>query len=123
MATSGGDDHHVYVKNSAVRGFHVYKDIWKPQVSEVLDCKREFNNPEDKFAVGVTKDDTTVGHVPREFSKVTWNFIKHGGIVTVRITDCKRRHSTTAGGMVIPCQFVYRSGDKMLMKRLEQLLK
>ena len=52
---------------SAVRGYHVYKDVWKPSFGEKLVARREFNNPIDKHAVKVVKDDETVGHLPREF--------------------------------------------------------
>ena len=31
----------------------------------------------DRFAVAVTKDDMVVGHVPREFSKLCWHFLRH----------------------------------------------
>ena len=33
---------------SAVHGFHVYQDIWKPLIRGKLFAKREFNNPMDK---------------------------------------------------------------------------
>lgn len=52
--------------NGAVRGYHVYGDIWNPYVGEQLTTERE---SEDKYAVAVRKDGTdTVGHVPpRDF--------------------------------------------------------
>jgi len=37
--------------SSAVRGFHVYKDIWKPSISDKLACEREFDNCFDKSAI------------------------------------------------------------------------
>ncbi|CAH3023524.1 unnamed protein product [Porites evermanni] len=84
---------------SAVRGYHVYKDVWKPSIGEKLVAKREFNNPMDKHAVKVVKDDETVGHLPREFS---------------RIALC--------GGMEIPCQLEFNCSNKVQMKRLKELL-
>ena len=39
---------------------------------------REAGNTEDRFAVAITKDDMVVGHVPREFSKLCWHFLRHG---------------------------------------------
>ena len=47
---------------SAVRGYHVYRDVWKPSIGEKLVAKREFNNPMDKHGVKVVKGDKTVGH-------------------------------------------------------------
>ena len=55
---------------SAVRGYRVYQDLWKPSmtIGEKLVAKREFNNPMDKHAVKVVKGDETVGHLSRKFS-------------------------------------------------------
>ena len=30
--------------SSAVCGYHVYKDIWKPSIGDKLACEREFDN-------------------------------------------------------------------------------
>lgn len=59
----------------AVRGFHVYKDIWTPVLHEVLQTKQEFGNVEDQYAVAVIKESAdgeslTVGHIPREISRI-----------------------------------------------------
>lgn len=59
----------------------------------------EENNPFDKFAVCVLKDEQTVGHIPRELSKIVHFFIKHGGKVIVVITDDKYNYSAVAGGL------------------------
>jgi len=58
--------------SSAVRGFHVYKDIWKPSISDKLAGEREFDNYFDKFAIKVVNNGETVGHLPRKFSKIAW---------------------------------------------------
>ena len=47
---------------SALRGYRVYQDLWKPSIGEKFVAKREFNNPMDKHAVKVVKGDETVGH-------------------------------------------------------------
>ena len=39
--------------DSAVRGFHVYKDIWNPEIGEVFICEQEFGNLHDPYAVSV----------------------------------------------------------------------
>ena len=56
---------------SAVRGYLVYQDLWKPSIREKLVAKREFNNPMDKHTVKVVKSDETVGHLSRKFSQIT----------------------------------------------------
>ena len=55
---------------SAVRGYHVYQDVFTPSIGQKLVAKREFNNIMDKQAVKVVKGDETVGHLPRKFSRL-----------------------------------------------------
>ena len=75
--------------SSCVRGYHVYKDRWKPRVGEKLACVRESTNIIDRYAVAVVKiqdhvdaikpkkknkgkndEVITVGHLPRKISCV-----------------------------------------------------
>jgi len=58
--------------SSAVCGFHVNKDIWKPSIVDKLHCEREFDNCFDKFAIKVVNNRETVGHLPHKFSKIAW---------------------------------------------------
>ena len=62
--------------DSAVMGFHVYKDQWAPVVGETLMCEREFGNIHDPYAVSVVRDITIVGHVPRKISCLCFFFLK-----------------------------------------------
>ena len=55
---------------SAVCGYRVYQDLWKPSIGEKLVAKIDFNNPMDKHAVKVVKGDETVGHLSRKFSQI-----------------------------------------------------
>ena len=64
----GSLDMETFAFASAVHGYHVYQDIWKPSIGEKLVAKQKFNNPIGKHAVKVVKDNETVGHLPREFS-------------------------------------------------------
>ena len=50
----------------AVQGYHVYQDVWKPTAGEKLHAEQEFDHLMDKFAVKVTKNSETVGHLSRE---------------------------------------------------------
>ena len=66
---------------------------------------REVGNTEDRFAVAVTKDDMVVGHVPREFSKLCWHFLRHGGKIACEVTG-RRKHSSIEGKrLVVPCLY------------------
>ena len=68
---------------SAVRGYRVYEDLWKPSIGEKLVAKRELNSPMDKHAVKVVKGDETVGHLPRKFSRMAWYFLARSGQISV----------------------------------------
>ena len=63
----------------AVRGYHVFQDLFKPSIGEKLDGKREFNNTIDKHAVQVVKGDQSVSHLPRKFSRIVWYFLARSG--------------------------------------------
>jgi isopropylmalate/homocitrate/citramalate synthase len=62
---------------SSIRDYHIYKSIWTYEIGEKLRCDREENNPNDKFAVKLVRNDGNkeqcVEHVPIEHSKV-FNF-------------------------------------------------
>ena len=68
---------------SAVRGYHVFQDLFKPSIGEKLVGKREFNNTIDKHAVKVVKGNQPVGHLPRKFSQIVWYFLARSGEISV----------------------------------------
>ena len=41
--------------NSAVRGYHVYKVVWKPTIGEKFQADQELGNEANKFNVKVVK--------------------------------------------------------------------
>ena len=47
-----------------VKGYHVYKNIWKPTVSEELETEMDPDNVMDKYAVCVKKNTSILGHLP-----------------------------------------------------------
>ena len=53
--------------DSAIRGHHIYKEIWTPFLGEILSYKVEPGNIHDPYATAVKRscDNITVGHVPR----------------------------------------------------------
>ena len=81
--------------DTCVRGFHVYKDVWRPVIGEELRCQREEDNPRDPYAVTVTKSCTgvvgveVVGHVPRYPPQGSGNFWPRG-------TSFLRKYSRSA---------------------------
>ena len=74
--------------DSAVRGYHIYKVVWKPTIGEKLQVDQEFGNKADKFALKVVKNNEfamkvvknneIVGNLPREYSRTLWYFIARG---------------------------------------------
>ena len=70
---------------SCVRGHHVYKNIWTPQVGKELECIRE-NNDKDWYAVAAMKNNVVVGHVPRIISAACSLFLQRNGRITCIIT-------------------------------------
>ena len=108
--------------SSAVRGYHVYKDSWKPLIGEKLVATREFNNPMDKHAVQVVKGKKTVGHLPREFSRIAWSFLARGGEINVEVIGNGRHCKQLCGGMEIPCHLEFSCSSKLQIDRLKELL-
>ena len=39
-----------------VRGYHIYKDVWRAVVGEDLECERETSNAHNRYAAAVTKE-------------------------------------------------------------------
>ena len=89
---------------SAVRGYHVYRDTWKPYVSECLRCEHEIDNLFDMFAIKVCLDNSIVGHLPREISRATKFLLDRGALinVTIRLTIV-RRSPLFQGGLEVLC--------------------
>ena len=69
---------HKITFDMGLRGFHVYRDEWKPYLHQPLKFRVERNNAYDDFAVaGFTKLPgvflpSIVGHVLRELSRYVW---------------------------------------------------
>ena len=54
MASQPADLHRLqYGKASVVRGHHIYKSLWTPEVNEILLLRRETGNEQDEYAVAV----------------------------------------------------------------------
>ena len=58
-----------FVTESSIRGYHVYKSMWNPEIGETLSTKKEHNNPHYKFTVAVMKGKLRVGHIPKEIQR------------------------------------------------------
>lgn len=88
-----------------LRGYHIYKAIWSPRNHELLVAKQETNNPHDQYAIAAYKQESVVGHLPKEISRFTWFIIRHGAAVTVKVVDVRQRRSPLIrGGLEIPVE-------------------
>ena len=91
---------------AAVRGFHVYRSIWSPQLTESLNYYHEEGNSFDIFAIKACRlrDNEIVGHLPREIARRTKYLLDRGAVVTsTLISDHYRRSPLFQGGLEIPC--------------------
>ena len=111
-----------FQKESCVRGYHVYKDVWNAVLGEELLCQREAGNSSDLYAVAVLKDGTTVGHLPRKISRICTLFIRRGGTISCLVNG-RRKYSADLpqGGMEIPCLLLFK-GESKEIKKLVKLL-
>lgn len=92
--------------DAAIRGFHFYRNYWKPKANEKLLCSYERDNPFDVFAIRTCNDDgDTVGHLPRELSRVTKFLLDRDAVVSAVLTSSTyRRSPLVQGGLEIPCK-------------------
>ena len=107
---------------SIVRGYHVYMDIWSPSVGDAFALEIDELNVHDRYAVATKVNDLVVGHVPREFSKVVFYFIRNGGRVTGEVCGRRQRSTTHMKGLEIPCVYKFHSKSVKNMKKLVSLL-
>ena len=69
-----------YRIENTVRGHHIYKASGLPTSEKSCQFNaRSIMNIHDDFAVAVLKNSSTVGHVPRDISRVCWYFLHKSG--------------------------------------------
>ena len=66
-------------------------------------------------------DESTVGHIPREVSKVAWYLLTHGGEIACEVTGRRRRSVAPGKGLEVPCIYTFLGKPKMI-KKLVKLL-
>ena len=101
---------------SAVHGYRVDQDLWKPSIGEKLVAKRAFNNPMDKHALKVVKGNETVGHLSRKFSQITQYFPARSGEIGFEMTGHKR-----CGGLEVQCQLEFNCSNESTNETLERI--
>ena len=114
-------DEETYALESVVRGHHVYKACWDPVIGESLQVHCQGNNSHDAYAVATSRNGNVVGHVPIEFSRVTWYFLQHGGRISCEITGRRKISAVALKGLVVPCTYTY-FGKPVMIKKLVKVM-
>ena len=91
-------------------------------VGEELSTLQEPGNPEDSFAVAVTKGGIVVGHLPREISKTCFYFINHGGDISCKVIGNRQRSIMLEGGLESWCVLYRFKGKKKLIEKLTTVM-
>ena len=121
MATRGFDEEESFQLESSVRGHHVFKSIWTPVVGQSLQVQAETENSHDAYAMAVILNDTVVGHLPKEFSRIAFFFLQHGGRITCEITGSRRLSDVYNKGLIVPSRYTFW-GKPAIIKRLVKLM-
>ena len=102
---------------SVIRGYHEYRSTWEAAYGELLSCQRETGNSYDSFAVGVMKNGSIVGHIPRKLSAVCAMFLQQGGFILCQVSG-NRQYSRDLpqGGLEIPCILTFSGEEKGVTK-------
>ena len=114
------DDCDFYDIASFIRGYHAYKELWDPNVGQVLKLRKEPGNCHDRRAVAVVNAaDTVLEHVPYNLAPILSHFLArefNKGIVHVTGVKVNRG----AGyGLEVPC--IYRLyGPKAYLECLKK---
>ena len=64
-----------------IRGHHIFKNIWTPEIGDILMCVREPEYSYDKNAVALKKSrkkcrtGPTIGHISRDLSSAVSSFL------------------------------------------------
>ena len=99
-----------------VRGHHVYESNWDAKTgSKLKPCyeKRPSALIKDKYVMALKFNDTTVGHVPKFLSKITYFFLKLGGDLMVKTTGYRQySQDLDQGGMELPGTYVFTSMEE-----------
>ena len=104
---------------SHVKGHHVYKTLWNPLTEEFLSCEREPDNPMDKYAVCVKKENKIVGHLPLgksgKFAKTIFYFLRADELSSCKIVVTGKPVNLGDGeGMQVPCKLIFTGIEKCI---------
>ncbi len=93
--------------SSAIRGYHVHMNKWKPEMGDRVFVMPEPANKKDKFAC-VVKDENLkcIGHIPYEIAAPCFKFLQEGKISGIVTGKRRKNRDSPTGGLEIPCLFM-----------------
>ena len=106
---------------SAVRGYHYYRKYWSPKEHKILNCYHEPRNPLDFFTIKTCSQGSqqSVGHLPREISRLTIFILDRGADVEAKLTSNHYCSSPIIqGGLEILCKVSIKMPATMLHRNL-----
>ena len=117
---------------TGLRGFLVYRDIWKPSLNQFINFKQETYNRYDRFAVaGMAKLPGTlaasiVGHMPRELSRFIWYAIERGARITATLVSTQTKDSPLVQGgleirVIVKVEWEHETNLQRLKKKVASL--
>ena len=99
--------------DSVIRGYHAYMNEWSAVIGTKLSSAPDSRTEAlayDQTAVGVYHEDTLIGHVPWELSKLVHQFItKEGNRLVVEVTGKRKREV----GLVLPAKYTVYTKQKI----------
>ena len=112
-----------FIIDSCVRGHHISKEFWTPELGEELSCQREEGNPNDVYAVAVkTAANIVVGHLPRKISATCSLFLSRSSTIACEVTGSRRASADLPqGGLEVPCALKF-VGEKKYVDKIKKLL-
>ena len=112
---------------SHVKGYHVYKSLWIPVIGDCLLSDREPDNPKDKYAVFVKKENRLVEHLllgkSGKYAKTIFYFLKADKLSSCKIVVTGKPINLGDGDvMQVPWKLMF-TGVKKCIDILQKHLK
>ena len=105
-------DQVIYTFKKWVTGYHIYQDIWTPEIGEILTWELDSENHFDDCAVSIISGGKLVGHVPRTISEDITNVLLAG--VKLKLIVHANPKRTRWNGIIVPCTYVLEGSQSII---------
>ena len=114
------NEYELYLEAST-RGYHAYFEDATVYIGEILFCELEPDNQHSKYAVVVkNEDDSIVGHVPAELSKIFNKFLSEYGKIEAECIG-NRFNKGRGNGLELPVDYRLVGNARYLKKLFKEL--